>query len=115
MKRDMELFRELLLAIESDCKDGLLGYQLLPEGTWEPVSVFYNLELMMDAGFIEARKLDGEVISVERMTWAGHEFLDIARDETIWKKAKTILKNKGIALEGVGFGMLTQVLSSVAK
>ena len=59
MKRDMELIRELLLAIESDCKeDGLLSYQLTPENTWEQrASICYNLKPMQDAGFIEAEQL----------------------------------------------------------
>jgi len=30
---------------------------------------------------------------MDRMTWSGHDFLDAARDETLWKKAKqTVMK-----------------------
>jgi Hypothetical protein (DUF2513) len=120
MKRDMELIRELLLAIETDVKNTTFpASQLNLASSWADDDVYYHLELMKDAEFVEAeavRSFQGiDDVMIERMTWAGHEFLDSARDESIWKGAKTILQSKGIALEGVGFGMLTQVLSSVAK
>ncbi len=47
---------------------------------------------------IEANLAEGEVLRGERnqaiagelngLTWLGHDFLDAARDETIWKKAR---------------------------
>jgi hypothetical protein len=113
MKRDMELIRELLLAIESDCKeDGLLSCQLTPENTWEHrESICYNLKLMRDAGFIEAEQLMPDIF-IKRMTWEGHEFLDSARNESIWKETMSLVQEKG---GSVAIGVLTQLLSSVTK
>ena len=34
-------------------------------------------------------------ILVSRMTWAGHEFLEAARDDTRWSKAKTAATKVG--------------------
>ena len=32
------------------------------------------------------------VDAVRKLTWQGHEFLDAARNETIWKEAKEVTK-----------------------
>ena len=53
---------------------------------------------MVDAGLVEgdvARGGQGDALGVvtTQMTWSGHDFLDAARDETLWKKAKhTVMK-----------------------
>jgi Hypothetical protein (DUF2513) len=49
---------------------------------------------------------------IKRMTWKGHEFLDSARDESIWKETMGLVQEKG---GSVAIGVLTQLLSSVAK
>jgi hypothetical protein len=71
---------------------------------------------------IEEKLIDGEVhhflgtptptIIIEKLTWSGHEFLDNARNESIWKETMKTVKEKG---GSVGIGILTQVLTSVAK
>jgi hypothetical protein len=35
---------------------------------------------------------------LKRLTWEGHEFLDKAKNEKVWNKAKSIIKEKGISL-----------------
>jgi hypothetical protein len=38
----------------------------------------------------------GYEVSIERLTYAGHEFLDSAREDKLWNKAKeTVLRNAG--------------------
>jgi len=87
MRRDMDIIRLLLLQLEGDEKaaEKLKGYD-------EPL-VVYNAALLVDSGLVEgavARGGDNEPFNVamDHMTWAGHDFLDAARDETLWKKAK---------------------------
>jgi len=69
--------------------------------------------LLFEAGYIEANDLssDNEVTVVAtRLTWEGHEFLDAARSNTNWTKAKT-------ALDGVGsftLDILKKVLADIA-
>jgi Hypothetical protein (DUF2513) len=96
MKRDMDLLRKVLLKVEElpvnriwSC-DGIEGY------TQEQVS--YHLELALDERFVVGRRAtdEGENFFIERLTFAAHEFLDAARQETLWQKAKAIvLKNAG--------------------
>jgi Hypothetical protein (DUF2513) len=92
MKRDMDIVRLLLLQLEGDEKapEKLKAYD-------EPL-VVYNAALLVDSGLVEgavARGGDNDPLGVamNHMTWAGHDFLDAARDETLWKKAKqTVMK-----------------------
>lgn len=89
MKRDMDIVRQVLLAIES-IDDPDSGEELEIEGV-EPNVVSYHLELLHEAGFIEAEDVGGLGTYgwvPRRLTWQGHEFLDSARNDTIWRKAK---------------------------
>lgn len=51
-------------------------------------------------------------IYIDRLIWAGHEFLDLARDQSIWKKGTTMLRDKGI---GLTIDVLKPLLLSLAK
>ena len=90
MKRDMDVMRLLLLQLEGDEKaaERLKAYD-------EPL-VVYNAALLVDSGLAEgsvARGGENEPLGVamSHMTWAGHDFLDAARNETLWEKAKQIV------------------------
>ena len=89
MKRDMDLIREILQAIEARPDEG----DVLQISGRTPKEVNYHIALLKDAGFVEAT-VDGDLSDafsfayVSRLTWQGHEFLDAARDDTIWHKAK---------------------------
>lgn len=86
MKRDMDLIRRLLMKTEA-----------LPDANGHPISaegygaeeICEHLRLAQEAGLIEARFLPGSAECASlRLTWAGHEFLDAARENVIWEKAK---------------------------
>ena len=62
----------------------------------------YHVALMKDAGLIEGivnSDADGNPVGyfVSRMTWAGHDFLDAARDDNLWKKAKEFVLKPGVS------------------
>lgn len=92
MKRDMELIRLLLLEQE--------GGEAPPElSEYSEEDALYNYALMVDAGLIVA-SLTPETgvpiaVSVCRLTWAGHDFLDATRDSKIWKMAKDQILKPG--------------------
>ncbi len=46
------------------------------------------------------------------LTWDGHEFLELARNETRWNKAKDIMVNY---VGGFVFDILKQLLITLAK
>jgi hypothetical protein len=97
MKRDMDLFRALLLEIE---KQPFVGSGYFPKpvvtGFCEE-EVCYHAQLAQDAGFIEATCLPQTTeFMVKRLTFAGHEFLDAAREDKLWNKAKhSVLSSTG--------------------
>jgi hypothetical protein len=88
MKRDMDLLRALLLKIEEIPYNGhLMGSIQIPGRT--EAELCYDALQAQDAGFIEATFLKGSTaFAVKRLTYAGHEFLDLASDDTRWARAK---------------------------
>ena len=97
MKRDMELCRKILFAIEKQYIDASI-YNLKIEG-YSPKEVSYNSGLLYEAGLISAYKsqnADDHLYSfaVGHLTWEGHDFLDKIREDTILNKTKSIIKGK---------------------
>ena len=95
MKRDMELIRKILLAIEeSEQTQGTIDLEM-PD--CEPQLVSYQIRLLAEAGLIEANDLSTShdfEWKPRSLTWAGHEFLDAARNDTVWNKAMSKLKEQ---------------------
>jgi len=90
MQRDMDLVREILVAVET-APYGTVGQNSLPDH--DPLVVAYHIDLMEEAGLVEAAvaRADGAgaiAARVNKMTWSGHEFLDAVSDDSIWTKAK---------------------------
>jgi|ERR1700677_3167259 hypothetical protein len=109
MKRDMDLIRTILLEVEESPS---------PEGCRIEVpgrsrdELYYNAQLAHEAGLIEARFLRGSTdFHVLRLTYAGHEFLDAARNDTLWVKAKEmVIKNTGtLTIEGLKIALSTLI------
>lgn len=81
----MELIRLLLLEQE-------IGEYPPELEDYSEEDVLYNYRLMGDSGLIDAEFIPElgvpQHVSVRRLTWAGHDFLDATRDYKIWQKAK---------------------------
>jgi hypothetical protein len=113
MKRDMELIRKLVLALEA-C-DGFAP-AISVEG-YTPQQIGYHSHLMGEAGLAhvsDATNFEsvGPMADLMYLTWEGHEFADAARDENRWNKAKDLVKDKAGA---VTVGVFTQLLTWLAK
>jgi predicted transcriptional regulator len=99
MKRDMELVRQILIAIEEQSAETSRS-RLSIEGYSKEV-INYHIMLLKEAGLIEARGTHGTSTTSwtpTRLTWAGHEFLDAARNESVWNNTKEVVKDKGGAI-----------------
>ncbi len=108
MKRDMDLVRAILFALEELPFDGG-PLELKIEGH-SPEEITYHVMLLDEAGLIKAFDFSGDEFTDWRpshITWAGHEFLNAARDSGRWNKAKALVKEKG---GGIVFEVLKQVL-----
>ena len=95
MKRDMELIRLLLLEIEGEEKPDLSGYTKEQQ--------IYHTALLIDAELIEGSIAKGSkgypmVAHAIRLNWKGHEFLDAARNTSVWDKVVDKMKSTGASL-----------------
>ena len=116
MKLDMDLVRKILLAIE-ESKDENIELDRLGD---DLDCVHRHVELMKECDLVDALIIRGgdgseeeiQLCTVKRLTWKGHEFLNKARDESGWKKAKRICieKTGGLALAALN-SVLTDLVS----
>ncbi|HLJ16517.1 MAG TPA: DUF2513 domain-containing protein [Bryobacteraceae bacterium] len=118
MKRDMDLVREILLKVEEVPFDGRF-HDIGIAG--RPVDeITYHVMPLHEAGFIEAMDLSGlsgMCWKPKRLTYSGHEFLDAARSDTVWQKAKAwTLKSTGtLTLEGLKLALPHVVKTLIAS
>lgn len=111
MKRNMDLIREILLQKEADKTP-----MVLPDCSGQE-EFAYHVALLKEAGFVEAiirpdRLGMPKAAQVLRLTWAGHDFLDAARNDTVWNMAKEKIIESG---KSWTISMLTEVLKALAK
>ncbi len=115
MKRDMDLIREILLAIESYPESDAYNLNLSFPGHSED-EVSYHCRLLFDAGIIEGKCIQAyeepDEWMIRGLTWTGHEFLEASRDDTRWNKAKKITWEKTKAFS---FEILKSVLMDQMK
>jgi len=96
MKRDLDLIRKILLDIEAqgESSERRSAVATTEEDGHDPRSIQYHVQLMHEAGLIVADELVPGQWWPERMTWQGHEFLDLARDDTLWERAKKDVESR---------------------
>ena len=119
MKRDMELVRELLLYFEAKPDPHMMRSDEIELPAYAPQNVHYHVVLMCEAGLLTCERSESSTTPSRLvdafpfgLSWAGHEFLDAARSETLWSQARQLLKDKGLS---VGLGLLQALLISLAK
>lgn len=89
MKRDLDLVRRILLHLEESGESAdPSGWNAFVEEGYELIQIHYHVRLLNDAGLIEADEIVPGQWWPERMTWSGHEFLDAARNEDLWREMK---------------------------
>lgn len=123
MKRDWDLLRDQLLAIEED-KDfhtSVLGgvpdqpkwgrdqseadfKKSMEEYEQIEARIFGHLEMLVDNGYVEGITISRSYKTFHyglmdpRLTMAGHDLLDTIRSKPVWDKIKSIAKAKGVEL-----------------
>jgi Hypothetical protein (DUF2513) len=99
MKRDMELIRKMILAIE-DSSDGYAPYPMSIEG-YTDGQIGYHAFLLVDAGLASGTNITttadlGPSYRLSHLTAAGHDFADSARVQFIWDEVMTTMKEQGV-------------------
>lgn len=102
MKRDMELVRRILFAIESEYKGVSICNLSVPE--YDLVTIAEHCKIMYEKGLINEYKpvqADGTPVLafwVGNLTWEGYDFLDKIREDTVWNKTKGFIKDKALPM-----------------
>ena len=108
----MDLIRQILINAEARNFENGEPHELFQASTPDEA---YQIALMKDNGLVEGDITTTNLIPSEatiyRLTWAGHDFLDAARDNTIWKIAKEKVLKPGASWT---FSILTEWLKQEA-
>lgn len=100
MKRDWELIRKILSAVEDNPAGETLGATEIDAG--DHIVVLDHIDLLNDAGFLKAEVVKfigggGDAI-ITGLTFAGHDLLDTIRNDTMWSGIKKTAMSKGLDL-----------------
>lgn len=112
MKRNPDLVREIMLRLEDKDRgayDKISGY--------DKATIGFHVFLLGQAGFADVAETtvigDSYPQAIPKnLTWAGYEFLDAAKDDSVW----AVAKKKVIPAGGeIAFAVLKEWLISEAK
>jgi hypothetical protein len=96
MKRDMDLVRKILFALEARNHLPVAANMLKIEGHDED-AVDYHLEILSDSPYVTTVYSRDGWPNHRRLSWEGHEFLETIRDDTRWNKLKEASADAGAA------------------
>jgi len=108
MKRDLDLARQLLLEIENrgaDCSVSVL--RTGPNHEAEE-RVRYHLRLLIDAGLLKEVDRTAGGVPCLRLTDAGHETIELTRNESRWREAKLVCQER---TGGLSLGVIRTLLA----
>ena len=101
MKRDMDLIRKILFAIEAN--EDATGHGWIELGNinnYSEKQVSYHVSLLYQGGLIDAIDLSDTLSfhwEPKSLTWEGQEFLEAIRKEGTWEKLKKEAVNLSFA------------------
>ncbi|KRB82851.1 hypothetical protein ASE00_12600 [Sphingomonas sp. Root710] len=89
MRRDSDLIRAILLAIEKDDRCEVLR---LPDiDGYSDEAVHFHARLLVEKGFLKTffpDRTGRQPWCCIRLTWEGYDFLDAIRDPVLWRSVK---------------------------
>jgi hypothetical protein len=109
----MDLVRTILMRMESSSSGRAprdLGIK-----AFSPEEIAYHAHIMMQEGLVEGTDLtnmhsSGPEAIPRSLTSKGHDFLDLARDQERWNRAKAIVTKVGGAPISVWMKVLTDLM-----
>ena len=126
MKRDIDLVRKILFKMEDEEKRSSYSNVIKLDG-YSDQQINYHMKIMAQAGLLHIDSIETPTPTVEGWTqpktkidyysisWDGHDFLDAARDDKRWEKAKYIMLQVGGFVFDVGKQLLIQYMKSELK
>lgn len=119
MKRDMDLIRAILFAVEAVPEGELPPNPFRLPGYSDEV-VAYHVHLMGEAGLLDVYDITELSHTLPqampaRITWAGHDFADTVREQAVWNQTKEALKAGGSGAFGLVLSLAKQLAERYAK
>ena len=116
MRFDPELMRDILNAIEAIPAGEVLNGSYAFEGRPQP-EVNEHIQLLIDDGYLNGvSQRNGQgfpsAFLIRGLTMKGHQFVENARNDTVWKKVLKQAKEKG---QSVALTVLNGMLEKAAK
>ena len=108
MKLNPECIRDILLYLEDNLKIEDNSFDSISLDTlqnnltqYSKEDIFYSVYNLREIHYIEGTFLGADnykmyVCLIDNITYAGHQFLDSVRPETVWNQTKSIIKRMGI-------------------
>lgn len=116
MKRNWELIRQILFEVES--LPAGESAQILQIEEIDQATITEHIRLLVDKGLLIGKLFDtysGSSYSITGVSWEGYDFLENARNDTIWKKVMAESKSKGTSMTMVVLnGLLTKAAQKYA-
>ena len=112
VQRNMDLVRTILMRIEESPSGATQPFGI---AGFTPEQIGYHAHIMMENGLIEGIDIttmhsNGREVVPQSLTWKGHEFLDLARDQKRWNQAKTTIAKTGSAPISVWMKVLNDLI-----
>src|SRR5688572_11501611 len=125
MKRDMDLVRKILFKMADNDKHSSYSPGHLKVDGYTQQQVDYHLKMMAQADLLHIDTMEQTsyvskspewttpkvYMSYYSVSWNGHEFLEAARDNTRWEKAKGAMAHAG----GFAVDVMKQLLIQYLK
>ena len=106
MQRDMSKIKTILLFLEKDSAAGSLKLNA-ETFNWPEDEFFYHCRLIIEKELAVGRCFDDGSCVFNGITWAGHDFLDNARNSDVWSATMN-------AAGRLSFGVFQKVLEAAA-
>ena len=108
MKRDMELVRKILIAIEDS--NNTMGSITLNFDNYSDEQVSYHVKLLSENGLIKAIDASSHDVIAwmpTGLTWDGHDYIEAIKDDKRWQKVKKWISDNGklITIETIKQGV----------
>ena len=107
MNRNMDLLRDIVMSVADN-------ESVRVEGC-DPATVDYHARLLEEGGLLSGysqKKMASQfAVDAPRLTWLGHEFLDLSRNQERWQSASQLTAGVG----GVSYQVWTETLTRLAR
>lgn len=103
MQRDMDLVRKILFYIEDNYQAGQNWIREIEIDNYSKEVIVEHLKLIYEADLVQDFKITNYVdggfrYQVGNLSNQGYDFLDKIRQDAIWNKTKSIIKENGLPL-----------------